>query len=145
MSGYLRIFWLDIFFRIWSQSYPKSQKISFHILLYPSISFHILTYPKISSGANSQMIGKIMCIIVQECSLRQLSVLYVCLPVNADKQAFKFFMDTVWVKSFLHAWVKNCCLPFAIFQPPPCHKQDASTLSKMKIIGKILVMKNNVS
>ena len=61
-----------------------------------------------------RIIEKIMRIIVQEHSLRQLSILYVCLPVNADELAF--FIDTV--KSFLHAWVKNCCLPLAIFQMP---------------------------
>ncbi len=37
------------------QSYPKSKKISLHILRYPFVSYHIPTYPKISSGANSQM------------------------------------------------------------------------------------------
>ena len=46
-----------------------------------------------------RIIGKIMHIIVQESSLRQLSTLYVCLPFDAVEQAF--FTDTY--KSYLHA------------------------------------------
>ncbi len=53
-----------------------------------------------------------MRIIVQALSIRQLSILSVCLPVDAGAQAF--FIGTN--QSFLHDWVKNCCLHIPIFQ-----------------------------
>ncbi len=48
-----------------------------------------------------------MRIIVQERSIRQVSILSVRLPVDADAQTF--FIDTN--QSFLHDWV-NCTFPF---------------------------------
>ncbi len=52
-----------------------------------------------------------MRIIVQERSIRQLSILSASLPVDADTQAF--FIDTN--RSFLRDWVKNHCLHILIF------------------------------
>ena len=85
------------------------------------------TYSDCNPGQPRQImriIEKIMRIIVQEHSLRQLSIMYVCLPVKADELAFFRVIDTVESLAFpgLHAWVKHCCLPLAIFQMPvPCH------------------------
>jgi hypothetical protein len=53
-----------------------------------------------------------MRIIVQERSIRQLSILSVRLPVDADAQVF--FIDTN--QSFLHDWVNNCYLHVPIFR-----------------------------
>ncbi len=53
-----------------------------------------------------------MRVIVQERSIRQISILSAHLPVDADGQAF--FIDTN--KSFLHDWVKNFCLHIPIFR-----------------------------
>jgi len=59
-----------------------------------------------------------MRIIVQESSIRLLSILYARLPVDVDEQAF--FMDTY--QSFLCAWVKYCCLHSPIIRVlTPCH------------------------
>jgi hypothetical protein len=48
---------------------------------------------------------------MQERSIRQLSILFARLPVDAGAQAF--FIDTK--QSFLRDWIKNCCLPIPIF------------------------------
>ena len=62
-----------------------------------------------------------MRIIVPERSIRQLSILSARLPVDAVEQAF--FFDTN--QSFLHDWVKNCCLHIPIFRvPTPCHNRE---------------------
>ena len=52
MTGYIKIFCLDIFSWICPQFISCFSK---DILLYPSVSLYILLYPKISAGANSQM------------------------------------------------------------------------------------------
>ena len=58
------------------------------------------------------IVEEIMRIIVLERSIRQLSILSACLPVDEDVQAF--FIDTN--QSSLHEWVKNCYIP--IFRVP---------------------------
>jgi hypothetical protein len=59
-----------------------------------------------------RIIEKIMRIIVQEHSIRQLSTLSVRLPVDADEKAFFFNTN----RSFLHDWFENCCLHIPIFR-----------------------------
>jgi hypothetical protein len=55
-----------------------------------------------------------MRIIVQERFIRQLSLLSVRLPVDADVQAS--FIDTN--QSFLHDWIKKSCVHIPIFRMP---------------------------
>jgi hypothetical protein len=52
--------------------------------------------------------------MVQERSIRQLSILSVRLPVDADEQAF--FIDTN--QSFLHDWVMKICFYIPILRVP---------------------------
>ena len=59
-----------------------------------------------------RIIVKIMRIIVLEQCIRLISLLYARLPVDAVEWAF--FIDTK--QSFLHDWVKNCCLHIPIFR-----------------------------
>jgi hypothetical protein len=61
-----------------------------------------------------RIIEKIMRIMVQERSIRQLSMLSARLPVDEDEQAF--FIDAN--PSFLRDWVQNCCLHIPIFRVP---------------------------
>jgi hypothetical protein len=59
------------------------------------------------------IIETIMHIIVLERSIKQLYILSAPrLPVagDADEQAFFKFIDTVTDQSFLHDWVRKCCL-----------------------------------
>ncbi len=59
-----------------------------------------------------RIIEKIMRTIVQERSIKQLSILSARYPVDADEQAF--FIDTN--QSFLRDWIKKCYLQIPIFQ-----------------------------